>query len=769
MAQQQVGMRAQQPHQLANAVAGPSGALNAGGVRLKKRRVIELSSDSEDWGAETWDEELRQLAEGASQAKRRKTDPQAYAGVDEEREEPVAGPAPREDRPAQQSAPKDDLDEACTTILAILPDVDLAHVKRLFLHQTAFGPANVEAVLEELFTMEGGYPKAPQEEKRVDRKGKGKAKEEDAPSSDAFALGGGHVDDAARRQQQEDEEVDKRGKVWLDLAQRKPLGKSYEDAALTRLYSDFPRIQQHNMKRMFFASSSFYAPTYIAAVKAQRQSDEERGWKLMVTARVDKGKNKADSHVELEKERNWVAEELPKYLDAQERVKLRQMKLEEEIASGAFFECGCCFTDTALSQIVTCTEGCGFCFDCARLNAESQIGMRKHVLPCMSTDGCTAFFLDIEMAKCLSAKTLETLHKIKQEKEIDAAELEGLEKCPFCPFAMIIESPDERLFHCQREDCLVKDHLPKTCAEVDEDAKLNSVHQVEEAMSAALIRRCPKPGCGEPYIKDSGCNKIICSNCRTLSCYICGKIVAGYQHFRNAGTNLPVGMQAEVGSTCDLWDSTEERNRQEVEAARMAAEIELRKRNLHIAEEDLAKLKMDDKVAATPANIAHLPPPRVAAYEAALEAYRQVAGGAANNANAVAGPVNPPAAAAVAPPVPPRPVRPPPVKKEKKVKKRAYGLPVEGDPEGPRPRPYFPLPPRYNPPPPRVPFVNPPPPRVPFVHPPAPPVPRPRDQALRDAQEGAVVAAAALKRARQARKQVEDAREARRARTQGKK
>lgn len=105
------------------------------------------------------------------------------------------------------------------------------------------------------------------------------------------------------------------------------------------------------MKRMFFASSSFYAPTYIAAVKAQRQSDEERGWKLMVTARVDKGKNKADSHVELEKERNWVAEELPKYLDAQERVKLRQMKLEEEIASGAFFECGCCFTDTALSQI----------------------------------------------------------------------------------------------------------------------------------------------------------------------------------------------------------------------------------------------------------------------------------------------------------------------------------------------------------------------------------------------------------------------------------
>lgn len=65
--------------------------------------------------------------------------------------------------------------------------------------------------------------------------------------------------------------------------------------------------------------------------------------------------------------------------------------------------------------------------------------MRKHVLPCMSTDGCTAFFLDIEMAKCLSAKTLETLHKIKQEKEIDAAELEGLEKCP-CVLSLLSEA-----------------------------------------------------------------------------------------------------------------------------------------------------------------------------------------------------------------------------------------------------------------------------------------------------------------------------------------
>lgn len=88
-----------------------------------------------------------------------------------------------------------------------------------------------------------------------------------------------------------------------------------------------------------------------------------------------------------------------------------------------------------------------------------------------------------------------------------------------------------------------QDHLPKTCQEVSDDAKINAVHQVEgaffsrfreheaeslsnfpvctvtEAMSSALIRKCPK--CSEPYIKENdSCNKITCGSCRTMSCYM---------------------------------------------------------------------------------------------------------------------------------------------------------------------------------------------------------------------------------------------------------
>lgn len=79
---------------------------------------------------------------------------------------------------------------------------------------------------------------------------------------------------------------------------------------------------------------------------------------------------------------------------------------------------------------VTCSEGCQFCPDCVRGIADNEIGLRKYVLKCMATDGCDATFPESELVKCLPRKTLGALHKIKQEKEVDEAEIEGLVKCP---------------------------------------------------------------------------------------------------------------------------------------------------------------------------------------------------------------------------------------------------------------------------------------------------------------------------------------------------
>lgn len=80
-----------------------------------------------------------------------------------------------------------------------------------------------------------------------------------------------------------------------------------------------------------------------------------------------------------------------------------------------------------------------------------------------------------------------------------------------------------------------------------------------EAMTKALIRLCPK--CSEPYIKESGCNKISCPSCRTLSCFICGKVVSGYAHFTGAGVN---STHQEPGAACALWDDSAARTFAEV-------------------------------------------------------------------------------------------------------------------------------------------------------------------------------------------------------------
>lgn len=48
----------------------------------------------------------------------------------------------------------------------------------------------------------------------------------------------------------------------------------------------------------------------------------------------------------------------------------------------------------------------------------------------MSVDGCASSFPEAEAERVLPAITLSALHKIRQEREVDLADLEGLEKCP---------------------------------------------------------------------------------------------------------------------------------------------------------------------------------------------------------------------------------------------------------------------------------------------------------------------------------------------------
>jgi len=93
--------------------------------------------------------------------------------------------------------------------------------------------------------------------------------------------------------------------------------------------------------------------------------------------------------------------------------------------------------------------------------------------------------------------------------------------CPICHFEF-----------CKL--CLKQSHKNKTCEEFkewliqqDKEEKLN------EEWKNSHTKRCPK--CGASIEKSVGCNKMICSECKTIFCFLCCKVFptsnACYDHF----------------------------------------------------------------------------------------------------------------------------------------------------------------------------------------------------------------------------------------------
>lgn len=140
-------------------------------------------------------------------------------------------------------------------------------------------------------------------------------------------------------------------------------------------------------------------------------------------------------------------------------------------------------------------------------------------MKCISTAGCGSEFSEHTLRTVLPETTLSHYHRVHQAAELEAARLRGLESCPHCPYAVVIDNPLERLFNCLNPECRQVtcracrrlNHLPRRCAEVEADEKLDERHVIEEAMSAALVRKCPKCTC--PFVKLEGpfCNKIYVS------------------------------------------------------------------------------------------------------------------------------------------------------------------------------------------------------------------------------------------------------------------
>ncbi|RXW21484.1 hypothetical protein EST38_g4390 [Candolleomyces aberdarensis] len=231
-------------------------------------------------------------------------------------------------------------------------------------------------------------------------------------------------------------------------------------------------------------------------------------------------------------------------------------------------ECGCCFSDILNGDVVHCPVGHVFCKDCLGHHASVQLTEQKSILKCMDTSGCNSIFNDSDLRGHLSRDLFKLYERLKLRRELKEANIKGLEECPSCDWACVMDVSieEEPVFRCENEDggcgvtscrsCKKKDHRPYPC---EQDRRLT----IEESMTKALLRNCPS--CPNAFIKEDGCNKMTCPGCGTTSCYVCRKrINNGYNHFYN---NHRRGIAA--NGRCPLWDAKplQELHTQEVQAA----------------------------------------------------------------------------------------------------------------------------------------------------------------------------------------------------------
>jgi TRIAD3 protein (E3 ubiquitin-protein ligase RNF216) len=196
----------------------------------------------------------------------------------------------------------------------------------------------------------------------------------------------------------------------------------------------------------------------------------------------------------------------------------------------------------------------------------------------------------------LDETTIIALERNEQEANLRMAGIENLASCPFCPYAA--EYPPievNREFQCQAPDCekiscrlcKLESHIPKNCEEHAKETGLSIRRQIEEAMSAALIRKCNK--CQTPFVKEEGCNKMTCTRngCRNIQCYVCSKS-CDYNHFDDTRRGGKPG-------NCPLFESVEDRHDNEVKKAEKEALDRVRAEHPEYTEEDL-KVKMSENV-----------------------------------------------------------------------------------------------------------------------------------------------------------------------------
>ncbi|EPS40224.1 hypothetical protein H072_5994 [Dactylellina haptotyla CBS 200.50] len=458
------------------------------------------------------------------------------------------------------------LEECLLSLKTLFPDLDPQHAQELYAtHVVNQGPNILEFLANHLIETNGRYPKIKREEKAAKRKREPSPAE---PTEEELSI----KYSPARRP-----------RIYPDELSRKMLRNA------------FPFIPAQHIDRALYANQGCIFPTYKELAHAE--ANQGVGYKKLLRPRraipdylitQAISEVRINQYAEFQEEFN-AAKKLYDKLTIKSR--LGTIPQHGELGAGPadeeLFECQCCFGEIPSAQLTQCLDGHIFCLECGRRNAETEIGRQRYKLLCMDGSGCRQEFSAKEIQRFCDTKMQDALERLEQRDVLQQAGIDGLSECPFCDFAAIVPPVEEdREFRCLNPDCMTTScrlcnkptHVPLTCEEHSKNENQNLRKNVEEAMTEALLRKCGN--CGLAYVKESGCNKIICSRCSAMNCYLCSKVIKDYKHFNDATRGGKAG-------NCLLFDNTDERHRNEVQAAEEAAIAKIRAENPEISEEEM--------------------------------------------------------------------------------------------------------------------------------------------------------------------------------------
>ncbi|KAL5355741.1 hypothetical protein BJX96DRAFT_170953 [Aspergillus floccosus] len=332
--------------------------------------------------------------------------------------------------------------------------------------------------------------------------------------------------------------------------------KPYQDLILKILEQEFPLVPHNTILSVIKEKKSLYSAYQELFTQEHILEQTQRPYTRLKHRRVS-SVDKEREVIQVYKHRYGTDDTLEELTAAKEATRLEanairekadkdlaeRLNEEDHVQLGRLVECKCCYGDVPSNRHVTCNgaDAHVFCFTCIRKSAETQIGLMKYELRCMDVSGCDAHFVRLELEMALGSALLGKLYALQQHDEIHQANLTGLESCPFCDFKAIYPPvEDDREFRCSNPSCKLvscrlcdmESHLPQTCEEAQRKVRgLEERHQVEEAMSKALIRSCPR--CNVKIVKASGCNNMYCSKSNCNMCYLCQKDITkeGTRHF----------------------------------------------------------------------------------------------------------------------------------------------------------------------------------------------------------------------------------------------